>query len=196
MDSETHEMERGMLSEELTSNITKITAVTLSPLPTNFQATVSSFLPEWEGDDGRRGKYNIPVIGVIRVNYSGKDKYAELPYGKKGDAFYIAQLISYKIPGKALNVHVDNLPTFLTYTGYWVYVKDGEEISVIINDQTNQFREGWGDYVKYCIVQRTSTNQMPGIGNYFKFRVTEDLTNVIFESGQITNTEPVSYERK
>jgi hypothetical protein len=105
-------------------------------------------------------------------------------------------LVGYQIPGKALNVRVDNLPTFLTYTGYWVYVKDGKEMSALINDHTNKFKQGWGDYVKYCTVRRTSTKETPGIGSYFDFRITEDITNVIFESGQMTNEEPVTYERK
>jgi hypothetical protein len=192
-------MGSGMMAEELIKSGTNKFSFTLSPVPTNFQATVTSFLPDWEGDDGRRWKYNIPVIGMIHMNHLGKDQddnYPDVPYGKKGDVFYIAQLISYQVPGKALNVHVDNLPTFLTYTGYWVYVKGGKEISVPINDHTNRFRQGWGDYVKYCTVRRTSLKETPGVGSCFSFRITEDITNVIFESGQMTTETPVTYERK
>ncbi len=196
MDSESKAMMSSMIAEEATKRGTNITGVTLSPLPTNFQTTVSSFLPDWEGDHGTRGKYNIPVIGMIHVNFSDKDQYEELPYGKKSNAFYIAERIAYQVPGKALNVRVDNIPRSLTYTGYWVYAKEGKEISVIINDHTNEFRQGWGDYVKYCYVRRTSTNETPGFANFFEFRVTEDITNVIFESGQMTNEEPVVYEKK
>jgi hypothetical protein len=196
MDRESKAMMSSMIAEEVTKSGTNITGVTLSPLPTNFQTTVSSFLPDWEGDHGTRGKYNIPVIGMIHVNYSDRGQYEELPYGKKGNAFYIAERIAYQVPGKALNVRVDNIPRSLTYTGYWVYAKEGKEISVIINDHTNEFRQGWGDYVKYCCVRRTSTNETPGFANFFEFRVTEDITNVIFESGQMTNEEPVVYEKK
>jgi hypothetical protein len=67
---------------------------------------------------------------------------------------------------------------------------------VTINDHTNEFKQGWSDYVKYCTVQRTSTNEMPGFANFFEYKITEDITNIIFESGQITNEEPVIYERK
>lgn len=204
------EMTAGMLAYEFMPEATSITSVTLSPLPTNFQLTVASFLPNWEGDDGRRGKYNIPPIGMIRLDFQN-GKHDEMPYGKKGDAFYIAELVSYQIPGKALRVRVDNLPRSLTYTGYWTYVSSGKEITIPISDQTNEFREGWGDYVKYCYVQRTSTNEIPGFAPFFQYQITEgQITNlfvgshqfteempvVIFDSGQITNEEPVIYERK
>jgi hypothetical protein len=199
MDSELKIMASGMMAAEVARSGTNIIHFTLLPVPTNFQATVTSFLPDWEGDDGRRGKYNVPVIGMIHMDYGGRERAnrsVDLPYGKKGDAFYIAQLISFQVPGKALEVRVDNLPTFLTYTGYWVYVQAGKEITVIINDHTNHFRKGWGDYVKHCTVRRTSLKETPGVGNYFEYRITEDRTNVVFESGQMTNDEPVTYERK
>ena len=198
VDSEVKEMESAMMAVETAESGTNIAHFTLSPVPTNFQTTVMSFVPDWEGDHGTRGKYNIPVIGMIRMNQLGEDqkgKYPDVPYGKKSNAFYIAHLISYRIPGKALNVRVDNLPTFLAYTGYWVYVQDGKEISVTINDHTNQFRQGWGDYVKYCTVRRTSLKETPGIGSYFEYRITEDVTNVIFDSGQMTNEAPNIYKR-
>jgi hypothetical protein len=186
-------MATGMMAEEIPTE-TNITSVTLSPLPTNFQATVSSFLPDWEGDDGRRGRYNIPVIGMIHVNFQN-GKSAEMPYGKKDDAFYIAQLISYQIPGKYLKVDVNKLRV-QTYTGYWVYVQSGKEIAITINDHTNEQKSGWGDYVKYCYVQRTDTNEVPGFSPWFNYRIREDVTNVIYDSGLITNEEPVIYERK
>jgi hypothetical protein len=213
-DVEMKEMMAGMLAEELAKSGTNTVQLTLAPVPTNFQMTKSSFLPDWEGDNGMRGKYNLPVIGMIHVNYSGKNeinKYPDVPYGKKNDIFYVAQMVSYQIPGKALRVRVDNIGRSLTYTGYWTYVSSGKEITIPINDQTNEFREGWGDYVKYCYVQRTSTNETPGFAPFFQYKITEgQITNmfvgthhfteevpvVIFDSGQITNEEPIIYERK
>jgi len=211
---EMKEMAAGMLAEGLAKIGTNTVHLTLAPVPANFETTKSSFLPDWEGDNGMRGKYNLPVIGMIHVDFSGKietEKYPDVPYGKKGDAFYVAQMVSYQITGKALRVRVDNLPRSLTYTGYWTYVSSGKEITVPISDQTNEFREGWGDYIKYCYVQRTSTNETPGFASFFQYQITEgQITNkimgsrqvqfevpvVIFDSGQITNEEPVIYERK
>jgi hypothetical protein len=213
-DVEMKEMMAGMLTEALAKSGTNTVRLTLSPTPTNFQITKSSFFPDWEGDNGKRGKYNLPVVGMIHMDLSGNDgtnKYPDVPYGKKGDAFYITQMVGYQIPGMALRVRVDNLPRSLTYTGYWTYVSSGKEITIPINDQTNEFREGWGDYVKYCFVKRTSTNEIPGFAPYFQYQITEGhITNlfngshqfteevpvVIFDSGQITNEEPVIYERK
>jgi hypothetical protein len=213
-DVEMKEMMAGMLAEELAKSGTNTIHLTLAPVPANFQMTKSSFLPDWEGDNGMRGKYNLPVIGMIHLDYSGKsetNKYPDVPYGKKDDIFYVAQMVGYKIPGKALRVRVDNLPRSLTYTGYWTYVSNGKEITIPISDQTNEFREGWGDYVKYCYVQRTSTNEIPGFAPFFQYQITEGrITNktigsrqvqfevpvVIFDSGQITDEKPIIYERK
>jgi hypothetical protein len=66
----------------------------------------------------------------------------------------------------------------------------------LLNDHTNEQKSGWGDYVKYCYVQRTDTNEVSGFSPYFSYNIIEDITNVIFDSGQITNEEPVIYERK
>ena len=202
------------LAQQMASSGTNTVSFALAPLPTNFQMTISSYLPDWEGDNGTRGKYNIPVLGIIRMKYPGgeaQERTLDMPYGKKGEAYYFAQMVGYQIPGKALRVRVDNLPRSLTYTGYWTYVSNGKEITIPISDQTNEFREGWGDYVKYCNVQRTSTNEIPGFAPFFQYKITEgQITNmfvgthqfteevpvVIFDSGQITNEEPVIYERK
>jgi hypothetical protein len=83
----------------------------------------------------------------------------------------------------------------LTYTGHWVYIKDGREINVEINDKTNRFKICFGDYIKSCEVRRTSTNETPGFANWFYFDVNEGGTNV-YESPQITNEIPVTYKRK
>jgi hypothetical protein len=212
--AEVKDMAAAMLAMELAKSGTNTIKLKLVPVPVGFLATKSSFLPDWEGDNGMRGKYNIPVIGMIHVEGFGMDavnQYPDIPYGKKGDNFYVAQMISYQIPGKALRVRVDNIPPSLTYTGYWTYVSNGKEITVPISDQTNQFREGWGDYVKYLRVQRTSTNETPGFAPFFQCKITEgQVTNlfigsrqfteevpvVIFDSGEITDEKPIIYERK
>jgi len=80
----------------------------------------------------------------------------------------------------------------LTYTGSWVYVEDGREITVNVSERTNQFRQGWGDYIKSCTIQRTSTNSLPPRGNSFHFEISEG-GKTIFKSPEMTNEEPVIY---
>ena len=119
MEKEMKEMMGFGFAQQMTSSGTNTTSFSLVPLPTNFQMTISSYLPDWEGDNGTRGKYNIPVLGIIRMKYLGgeaKERTLDMPYGKKGEAYYFAQMVGYKIPGKALRVRVDNLPSSLTYT--------------------------------------------------------------------------------
>jgi hypothetical protein len=63
--------------------------------------------------------------------------------------------------------------------------------------KTNRFKTYWGDYIKSCTIQRTSTNSLdnPGLAGWFYFQISEG-GKTIFESPQITNEWPVVYERK
>jgi hypothetical protein len=175
-----------------------IASVKLSPLPTNFPIDVSEEQIDAhfndpgnrDGDNGWRGRFNVKPIGMLDI-YTPKEKIRQEFYGATNNSFYISQLISYLAPGKSLYIRVLNSPDSTTYTGSWVFVKGGKEITVNISDKTNEWKEGWGDYIKSCTVRRTSTNE----AIWFHFQVTEDGTN-IFESGEITNEEPVTYKRK
>jgi hypothetical protein len=177
---------------------TNITSVTLLPLPTNFQQdhdkrdNENGFGDTWEGDNGWRSKYSLPVLGLLDMKSQAGD-IIQLPYGKTNGTFYIAGVISYLAPGKSLYVRV--LDGLGSYTGSWIYVKNGKEITVNISDQTNQFRQCWGDYIKSCTIQSTSTNKYVQYSNWFYFEISEGGTN-IFESGEITNKEPFTYIRK
>ncbi|MGD0207027.1 MAG: hypothetical protein ABSC89_05405 [Verrucomicrobiota bacterium] len=171
---------------------TNVTGVRLLPLPADFQSAQTN-----EGN-GLRSKFNVAVIGIIDIE-GQNGSVGQLPYGKKGSAFYIAGTILEKIPGKLLTVEVSAGPNpdLLTFTGSWVYVTGGNEIKVNVSDATNRFKICWGDYIKSCTIQRTSTNSLntPGFTGWFYFQILEGGTN-IFESPQMTNEEPVIYERK
>ena len=62
MEKEMKDMMGFGFAQQMTGAGTNSASFSLASLPTNFQMTVSSFLPDWEGDDGTRGKYNIPVL--------------------------------------------------------------------------------------------------------------------------------------
>jgi hypothetical protein len=177
---------------------TNITSVVLLPLPTNFQQdpdksdNENGFGHTWEGDNGWRVKYSLPVLGLLDMK-SQAGNLIQLPYGETNDAFYIAGAISYLAPGKSLYVRV--LGNVGSYTGSWVFVKSGKEIPVNISDQTNRYRQCWGDYIKSCTIQSTSTNSFIQNQNRLYFEISEDRIN-IFESGEITNDKPFTYTRK
>ena len=149
---------------------TNIASVKLSPLPTGFQPVRTN------EENGICEKFNVTVVGMIDVR-SSTGSMGQLPYGKKGDAFYIAGVILEKLSGQPLYVRVLAGPNadLLTYTGSWVYVKDGKEIKVGISDKINRFKMCWGDYIKSCTIQRTSTNSLdrPGFAGWFYFEVSE-----------------------
>jgi hypothetical protein len=166
--------------------------IELSPLSPDFQAARTN------ESNGLCSKFNIPVVGMIDVKFKS-GRVVQLPYGKKGNSFCLAGTVLEKIPGKLLCVQVSAGPNsdLLTFTGSWVYVNGGNEIRVNISDATNRFKMCWGDYVKSCTVQRTSTNSLdvPGFEGWFYFQILEGGKN-IFESVQMTNEEPVVYKRK
>jgi hypothetical protein len=182
---------------------TNITNVKLSPLPTNFQQTLDGPTNKdglgdtWEGDNGHRARFNLTVLGILDVKSQAGD-LAQLPYGKKGDAYYIAGVTNYLASGKSLYARVtgggiwanaEHHAASLTYTGSWIYVKDGREIKVDINEHTNQFRECWGDYIKSFNVRQTSTDTMIMVDLH------ED-GKTIFDSGRVDTGEPIVFERK
>ncbi len=183
---------KGTVIAWITRNATNITSVRLSPLPSNFQAIVGDKQNDWQGDNGRRAKFNVAVLGELDL-ITPTGVTGQLPYGKKGDSFYIAGLIAYQAPGKSLRVRVLSVPAS-TFTGSWVYVKSGKEVTVNISDRTNQFRQGWGDYIKSCAVRRTSTDINPRFGSFY-FEISEGREN-IFRSPEMTNAELITYERK
>jgi hypothetical protein len=171
---------------------TNVVSVKLSPLPTGFQPAQANEL------SGLRQKFNVAVEGTIDVK-SQNGQLMQLPYGKKGNVFYIAGSVLEQTHGKSLYVQVSAGPNpdVLTFTGCWAYIKDGREIKVEISDKTNQFKICRGDYIKSCIIQRTSTNSLdaPGFAGWFSFQILEDGRN-IFESPQLTNENPFVYEKK
>jgi hypothetical protein len=166
-----------------------VSSVIISTLPTNFH------LVQMYEMRGVCQKYNIAVLGMINVKYQN-GLVEQLPYGRKDDVFYIAGTILEKQSGKSLNINVlaGPNPDVLTFTGSWVYVTGGKEITVSISNATNRFKICWGDYIKSCTIQRTSTNSLDDIGfaGWFYYQVNEGGTN-IFESSQITNEDSVIY---
>ena len=166
-------------------------AVKLLPLPSDFQMVKTN------EENGLRTKFNVNVTGIIDVE-SQNGSIEQLPYGNTGDFFYIAGITLEKIPGKPLSVNISAGPDpdSLTYTGSWVYVSGGDEIKVNISDTTNRFKICWGDYIKSCTVQRTSTNAgAPGFPNWFHYEIVEGGISV-FQSQEMTNEDPVIYGKK
>jgi hypothetical protein len=167
------------------------TNVSLLPLPANFQ------LEQTNEQNGIRTRYNVGIIGMMDVKKNA-DSVGQLPYGKNASGFFIAGLIQEKTPGNLLTVRVLSGPNpdSLTYTGSWIYVKSGTEIAVNVSDKTNTFKMCWGDYIKSCTIQRTSTNaENAAFPNWFHFEVSEGGTKV-FTSPEMTGEEPITYERK
>jgi hypothetical protein len=160
------------------------TAVKLAPLPADFQATNEV--------NGIRYRPSVPVTGWIVVEFTPKGNAARLPYGKSGDAYYLSCNVEENIPGpitksKILNIEVMGLADPGTFSGDFVFVQGGKEIKQTIRNRGASF---YGDYVKSCTVQKTT-----GSDDSIQLTITED-GKTVFESGEITNKEPIVYEKK
>ncbi len=175
---------------------TNVSKIKLAPLLKEFQVLQApkeddGMGDDWNGDNGWRARWSVPPVGMFESQPPAMFP-TPLIYGKTNGAFYIGIPIVYTAPGKSLYVHT---LASVTYTGSWVFVKNGKEHTVNFSDKTNEFRECWGDYIKSCTVQKTSTKPYVQYESCFNFTIEEDGTN-IFESGEITNNEPFTYKRK
>jgi len=176
---------------------TNVSKIKLAPLPKEFQALHApkednGMGDDWNGDNGWRMRWSVPPLGMFESQPPAMFP-TPLIYGKINGAFYIGIPIVYTAPGKSLYVHT--LASSVTYTGSWVFVKNGKEHTVSFSDHTNQFRECWGDYIKSCTVQKTYTDPNVQHQSWLNFTIQEEGTN-IFESGEITNNEPFTYKRE
>jgi len=165
--------------------------VKISPLPANFQSVQTN------ESNGIRRKFNVDVVGMIDfASQSGEPEH--LPYGTNGTNYYIAGIILEKAAGKCLFVRVLSGPNpdSLTFKGHWVYMTGGKEVKVEISDATNRFKMCWGDYVKSCMIQRTSTNAgVAAFPNWFHFEVLEG-EKTVFISPEMINEQPMVYEKQ
>jgi hypothetical protein len=79
--------------------------------------------------------------------------------------------------------------TAVTFTGSYVYVKDGKEIKEDISGKGNRSEAFWGDYIKSCTVQRTSDT------GKIKLLIAEG-TNTVFKSPWVGTNTPIEYQHK
>jgi hypothetical protein len=166
-----------------------VNSVKLSPLPAGFQPTNEL--------DGVRYTPNVSIVGVIDVEFTEHGNAMQLPYGKKGDAFYFTGTTEERVATpatkeKSLNVIVMGSASAEAdaFTGSYVYVKGGKEIKEDDGGKGNRTVFFWGDYVKSCTVQKTCDSQ-----EWIQLVVSEDGTNV-FKSERVETREPIVYERK
>ena len=124
---------------------TNVSKIKLAPLPKELQNLNApkeddGMGVEWTGDNGWRTRWSVPPVGMFESQPPAMFP-TPLIYGQTNGAFYIGIPIVYTAPGKSLYVHT--LASF-TYTGSWVFVKNGKEHTVDFSDKTNEFRQCWG----------------------------------------------------
>jgi hypothetical protein len=172
----------GKMAADMTNH--EWTAVKLAPLPDDFQAT--------NVVNGIRYRPSVAVTGWIVVEFTPKGNAAQLPYGKSGDAYYLSCNVEEKIPGpatksKIINIEVMGVADPGTFSGNYVFVQSGNEIKQNIRNRGASF---YGDYVKSCTVQKTTA-----CDDSIQLTITED-GKTVFESDDVTNKEPIVYEKK
>ena len=167
-----------------------IASVKLLALPADFQPTNEL--------NGVRYKPNVAIVGMIDVEYTEQGNAVSMPYGKVGGVFYLSSTVEEKTgtpstKEKSLNVSVMGTisPKAVTFSGSYVYVKAGKEIKEDVSGTNGNRSEAfWGDYIKSCTVQKISDDK-----GFIKLVISED-GKMVFESDEITNKEPIVYEKK
>jgi hypothetical protein len=169
----------------------EVKSVKLSPLPMDFKT-------EFERN-GIRYRPNVTVVGLIDIQYAQKGSLGRKPYGKKNNAFYLANTIQERISHpatmeKSLNISIQGTvsPKPISFEGFYVYLKGGKEIKEKIIDtlhKGNLSQTFWGDRIKSCIVWKTSA------GGEISLVITEDGKEV-FKSEWETRNKPIVYETK
>jgi hypothetical protein len=169
----------------------EVKSVKLSPLPADFKT-------EYERN-GIRYRPNVTVVGVIDIQYAQEGNLGRMPYGKKNNAFYLANVIQQRISQpatleKSLNISIQGTvsPKPVAFEGFCVYLKGGKEIKEDIVDEWhkgNLSHVFWGDRIKSCKVWKTSA------GGEIRLVITEDGKEV-FKSEWETTNKPIEYKTK
>lgn len=174
------------IAETLTN---AVKGVKLLPLPADFQPTNEL--------DGVRYTPNVSIVGVVDVQFAREGNSMQMPYGKKGNAFYIAGTTEERFATPAakerfLNVSVMGATSVDgdTFTGSYMYVKGGKEIKANISGKGNRSEAFRGDYIKSCTVQKTSDKQA-----WIQVVISEGGKK-IFESKRVETKDPIVYEKK
>ena len=166
--------------------------VRLLPLPPDYESEMLR--------DGVRYGPNVILMGELSGSLGWLDQGTnrvwgvQLPYGKNRKGFYLAgtvgtRVYSPKIKDKALVISLatSNYLGSMTFTGAVTYVQNGREIKKYLNvRRPNVF---WGEYVKSCVVQKTSDDK-----GVIQLTIEEDRKKV-FESQQVATKEQIVYER-
>lgn len=136
-----------------------ILRIRLSALPKDFELEYVR--------EGVRFRPNVMVMGVIEILSSsdGTSLTTKIPYGKKGQVFFLANAVGEQVyvpatTEKALSISVMGTfwPKKVLFSGYCLYVKGEKEFRYEIKGEGNLWSSFWGDSIKYCSVQKTSMN--------------------------------------
>jgi hypothetical protein len=167
-----------------------ISSVKLIALPPNLQLT--------NDVDGIRYKPNIPVAGMVDIEFPEQGNARQLPYGKSGKHFYIANTLKEKIAtpatkSKILNICVEGLAAneadAAMLTGSYVYIQGGKEMRGNIDDLGNFSETFRGDYVKSCAVKKTSDK------GWIRLKILED-GKVVYASAIENTQKTISYSHQ
>jgi hypothetical protein len=162
-----------------------VAQVTLKPLPPGFIAT--------NDVRGTRYRPNIAVAGMLYVQFA-KSGSASLPYGQKGGGFYLPGTLEEKLATganeKSLAVLVmgSGSTDVETFTGSYVYLKGGKEVTEKIVGRGNYNLAFWADGIKSFSLKKTA-------GKSIHVLINEDGKS-LFDSGDVTDGRLVVYNGK
>lgn len=166
-----------------------VQSVKLLPLPADFQSTNEV--------NGVRYTPNVSLMGLVDVQFTEEGNSMQMPYGKKGSAFYLAGTAEEKVAvpatkAKSLNIMVvgEASPDAGTFSGSCVYVRGGKDLTKEFNGKGNGSEAFWGDYIKSCTVRKNSDK-----AGSIRLVISEDGKQV-YESKEVATKDPIVYQRR
>ena len=180
---------RSMHEQGLAAMATQeIKSVKLLPLPAEFKL-------EFELN-GVRYHPNVAVAGIIEVQHAQAGNANKMPYGKTGNAFYLAGTVEerFATPAtkeKAINVMVmgTTAPEPVVFEGYCLFLKGGKEVREELSGKGNRSKGFWGDHVTHCEVRKTSGTGLISV-------VISEDHQPVFDSPQEATDKPIIYNAK
>lgn len=172
------------LTTRLTSEIIKedIVKISLSSVPTEIRD-----ITDGHTRDGILYQPNVSVMGVIVCQFRERGNFWKIPYGKKGNAFYISgvaerRLYTPKVKEKLLQVIVGAQELQI---GYCNYLKGGKEMKIELNRKGGS-QAFWGDRITYCTVGSSSDDEI--------WLVIMEGSQRIFETKPKKTEKPIEYK--
>jgi hypothetical protein len=151
---------------------------------------LGNFKQEFVGN-GITYRFNLPIRGVIKC-YSSSGNISKIPYGQKGQMFYLAGVvkvsdINIATNQKAVSISVSVSPSRSHFDGIYTASNNGVTTTNSFSGNGNHAESFWSQKIETCRIFRESTNGWTQL-------IISESGNIIYDS-QRQSTNNLVFER-